>query len=177
MFGTTNFQILHGSDLAMHMGEYYMSGDHFYGQWVDQSADDAGYIVPATIGTLGVLSQDVSTTEPTYEQTSLGYTNLASPSGRTVTVIALLPGAMLEIESEPSIAYDTAGEYRLVTSGAGAISASTAMNVELGVQNGRLRVAQTGDLIVARVINSAMTPETDDNIKIRVERIAGGKKA
>jgi hypothetical protein len=121
---------------------------------------------------LGLLTQKVTTNGLVLEDVVLGRGRVAAKSGEKVTISRPGAGVTVEIECAPSIAYNTAQPtdpddgYLLVTSGTGDVS-SAAHNAKLSYQAGRLRVAQTGDMVVAYV-NRKMTPRTTGNIRLEI---------
>ena len=114
-----------------------------------------------------------------FEQMVMGYGNLPAQIGTAVSLRNVLPGALIEIEGEPSIgAFSYAGYSQLlVTSGTGAITTSTAQETQLSVMNGRWRVAQTGD-VVRGILKSQLVPfVASSNVRILIKLEAGGAVA
>jgi hypothetical protein len=114
-----------------------------------------------------------------FEQMTLGYGNLPAQIGTAVSLRNVLPGSLIEVESEPSITafvYSGYGQL-LVTSGTGGITTSTALETELSVYNGRWRVAQSGD-VVRGVLKAQLTPfVAATNVRILIKIVSAGLKA
>lgn len=165
------------------VGEYAVTGNNLpqgLGMQVfrDVDADDDPKCADvATTGSglpwLGLLTQDVETDGVSLEDVTIGRQRLPAKSGERVTIVRPRAGVQVEIECLPSIAVGTAqptdqtNGYLLVTSGTGDVT-NAKFGTKLSYQSGRLRVAQTGDLIVATVVRK-MTPRTTGNIRLEIE--------
>jgi hypothetical protein len=187
-YGTDSFQVRHG-DPAL-IGEYSLSGTHPLGLGLARHADfgddsdaDNPMATPAGAdGAMGVLAKRMDTDGPTLLNNLLGNTADESiKTGGKVPIERYPAGSQIEIESADSKAYnadqptDPTDGYLLVTSGTGAISASTAVGTLLGYQNGRLRVAQTADRVEWKIL-AQLTPKTEGNIRLLIEKVEGELK-
>jgi len=176
MHGRDNFQVFFGETIPL--GTLLTSGSDVYaGQFMDVDPDNDGYMTLATNSAAGFLTQDVTEAGPTFEQLTRRIPTMPATIGDAVTLLDVAIGGILEIEEETGVTSTTTGEYRLVTSGTGAISATTALNALLGIVGGKLRVAQTGDWQYYRMYRSDITAYTDGNIRVQVQRIAGQLKS
>ncbi len=181
MFGTDYFQIIHGE--GHHIGELTPTGTFTTlerGTAMQRSTtygDTHSEVAGVAEGLQGFLAKKVTDTGPSFENMTLGYQDLPAKIGQKVTLVQANDGDVIEVEGEPSKAYNASSVGHLVTSGTGAISGSTAAGTELSLQGGRWRVAQTGDVINGKLI-SQLTPVADaSNIRIKVRITQGrGKK-
>ncbi len=64
------------------------------------------------------------------------------------------------------------GDDYIMSSGTGAVDTNTAVETKLSFKEGRLYAAQTGDYAQFRLAKQ-LTPETEGNTRIRVEKIDG----
>jgi hypothetical protein len=176
MQGRDKFQVFGGETIPW--GILLTSGSDVYmGQFMDRDPDNDGYMKLATNSAIGFLTQDVTEAGPTFEQLTRRIPTMPETMGNAVTLLDVAIGGILEIEEETGVTATTDGEHRLVTSGTGAISASTAINTLLGIVAGKLRVAQTNDFMYYRMYKSDVTAYTDGNIRVRVQRIAACLKS
>jgi hypothetical protein len=93
-----------------------------------------------------------------------------------VSLRAVLPGGLIEVEGEPDIGTFVYTGYSqlLVTSGTGAITTSTAQETQLSLMNGRWRVAQSGD-VVRGTLKSQLVPfVAATNVRILIHLMGGG---
>lgn len=185
MFGSTLFQWVHGQ--IEHIGYYgttnlalpdssVNSGVLPKGTFVDGSADDtpdnAEAVLASGSGFLGVLVQDVDTEGLTgdsgFKKFTIGKLDNPVKQGAKVSIRKPMPNGQAEFEG-----LGTAQPGNLVcTSGTGSLSSGTAKETELSLFNGALRVAQTGDLVVAHMMNANVTPKTSGNLRIRVKFVS-----
>jgi hypothetical protein len=172
MFGSDKFQIRFGE--TNHVGVYTVDTATAiaYGTAMDRSAADGTKAIVGAGDFIGFLSKRVSLAGPTFEQMSLGFQNLDAKTGDKVTLIQVATGGQVEVENEPGITAATVGEYLLVTSGAGDITAAP-KDTELSVVSGRWRVAQSGDRVLGRVLDSAIAPLVALNVRVLIELIRG----
>ncbi len=170
MFGSDNFQIVYGE--TRHMGELTVTGALPKGTAVDDSGDN-DMAVLANGNAVGFITKNVTLAGPTYEQMSLNFRDLPETSGNKMTVEDVEIGGQVEVENEPSKAYNAStGAMLMVTTGTGDLT-SAAKDVDVSFKNGRFYAAQTGDRVWGRVLNSAVTPIVAGNIRVRIERVAG----
>lgn len=171
MFGSDSFQLVYGE--TIHIGTLAVSGAYPKYTAIDDRGDNINGD-PAEGEAIGFLSQDVTLVGPTFEQMSLNFRDLPVKSGNKSTLECPDVGAQIEVENEPSKAFNSAdGLKRIVTTGTGALTAGTAKDTEVSFKNGRFYAAQTGDRVWGRVLNAAVTPFVTANIRIRIERVAG----
>lgn len=94
------------------------------------------------------------------------------PKKRGITSTVRVPdvNSMAEFEGPAT----TAGivDNLLATAGTGAITAATPVGALLGCFEGGLRVAQTGDVVVAEMVKADVTPMTAGNIRVRVKFVS-----
>ena len=173
MWGTDYFQVIHGEPEMI--GEFAITAVAPIGTFVDDDGSNAQAEL-ANGNALGFMTKEVTADGPTFEQ--MNFQNcLVAKAGDAVSIGALCPGHQIEVENEPSKTSTGTGAKMMVTSGTGAITAATAKDTEVSVVNGRLYAAQTGDRVMFRVLNAAITPHvTGTNIRVRMERVAGGLK-
>lgn len=182
MFGTDYFQLLHGE--GHYIGELTPTGDFTTlerGTAMQRSTTYGGThseIAGVDEGLQGFLHKKVTEAGPTFELMTLGYEDQPAKKGQKVTLIQANDGDVIEVEGEPSKAYNASSLGHIVTSGTGAITGATAAATELSLQGGRWRVAQTGDVINGKLIEQ-LTPAVDATyIRIKIRIIQGrGKKA
>lgn len=190
MWASDYFQVIHGDVEAV--GELTVTGNLPYGTWMQDFGDDVN-AVTASGDTLGFLTQAVSLTGPTFEQMTVGFRNITAKSGTKVSIARLRSGDQIEVEDAVGLAASstitdpatvtyppTGGQGLLVTSGTGSL-AGCAAGTDVSVYCGRLRVAQSGDIVQFKVINPNVTPIASDggsgaNIRLRLARVTGWKK-
>jgi hypothetical protein len=145
------------------------------------AADSDLMMTPAGAGgSLGVLSMRSTAEGPTQINIVLGlWENAVAKTGTKVSLSYIEIGGEIEVEGENGLTYATvptiANGGLLVTSGTGAISASTAHGDLLAYQNGRLRIAQSGDRIQLQVLQQ-LTPVDAGSFRLRCMRVAGATK-
>ena len=182
MKGSNRFQILYGESIDI--GTFYVTGQHGAGEAMDAvSGTDGERMAPTSAHLLGFLDKDVTTTGASYEDRSIGDPqNNPDKTGDYVTVHNVAPGGHIIVECEPDIAYNTdpsdfADPYLLVTSGTGQLTTSTAKDIELALQNGRWRAAQSADVVKGRVVNQLTPVIAATNVRIEIEILSGYVKA
>lgn len=134
---------------------------------------------------VGHLAQRVNSTGPELINNLLGMTaDEAALAGTKVNLLQIPVGGRIEVEGPPDIAYSAAQPtdlkegYLLVTSGTGALTTTTAAKTLLGIQNGRLRVAQAGDRAEYRVEQNISSDAVDSgNVRLLIQRIQGAVMA
>jgi hypothetical protein len=180
MFGSKLFRPLHGK--WEHFGtlktnQVWLSATNPNagllprGTFLDMHATIADEAALASGNAMGCLVEDLdadgTTSVQSYYNRSLGVgTPLETPikKGQAVSLRRFYGGAGAEFEG-----LGTAVPGNLVcTSGTGAISAGTARKTRLSVLNGCLRVAQTGDIVIALVEKADLTPNIPGNVRIEV---------
>jgi len=181
MYTNHRWSIVYGEPVAI--GEYTVSAELPRGTMMELSDTDGEYIDACVGGEtvpLGFLARNTDDEGVTLEDMVLGRGDTKVEVGEKVTVYQLPAGSVIEVECENSKAYntaqpdDTADGYLLVTSSTGAITASLNKDTKLACQNGRWRVAQTGDFVCGQVQNSGLTPKiTATNIRVRILIING----
>ena len=146
----------------------------------DGTVTGAAAVQPALLAGMGGVSAGPLASAPVanlFEQMVLGYGNLPAQIGTAVSLRNVLPGALIEVEGEPSIqAYDYSGYSQLIVTGGatGAITTSTALETQLSVVNGRWRVAQTGD-VIRGILKAQLTPfVASSNVRILIKIEGGG---
>lgn len=180
MKGSNRFKVLYGE--TFHVGIYTVTGQHGRGEAMDK-VEGESRLEATSKHLLGFLTNDVTTDGPSLEKQMLGYTELPNKSGDYVAVESVQDNGIVEIESEPTIAYNTdpsdpTAPYLLVTDGTGAISAATAKDTELSLQNGRWRVAQSSDVVKGIMLDATLDPVlADTNIRCRIRIVAGYVKS
>lgn len=181
MYTNHRWSIVYGDPVAI--GEYAVTAELPRGTMMELSDTNAEYIDACAGGgnvPLGFLARNTDDEGVTLEDMVLGRGDTKVKVGERVTVYQLPPGSVIEVECENSIAYsasqpaDTADGYLLVTSSTGAITTSLNKDTKLACQNGRWRVAQTGDYVCGQLQDSNLTPKiTATNIRARILIIAG----
>ena len=178
MWASDYFQVIHGDVEAI--GELTVTGGLPYGTWMNDFGDNVNAVVAAG-DSIGFLSQPVTLAGPTFEQMTLGFQNLPALSGTKVSIMRLESGSEIEVEDAVGQAYNaavsgiaTGAQGLMVTSGTGTL-AGAALNAAVSFQNGRLRVAQTGDIVHFIVINPNVVPVVDtvNNLRIRFKKVMG----
>lgn len=180
MFGSKFFRPLHGK--WEHFGTLKTNyvwlsatdankGTLPRGTFLDMHATIADEAVLASGNAMGCMIEDMdesgTTSVQSFYNRTLGVgTPLESPikKGHAISLRRFYGGAGAEFEG-----LGTAIPGNLVcTSGTGAISAATARKTRLSVLNGCLRVAQSGDIVVALLEKADLTPNVVGNVRIEV---------
>ena len=180
MFGNRYFQIRHGASEELIVGEFVATGAINRGTVMNVTTDesiDPTTVTPANGESLGFMSQNMTLAGPTIEQQFMQVGDLPLKSGSAVSLRKLVPGSLIEVENEPSLAYDASTGAQLLVTGSttGYLTTSTAKNVNLSVKNGRWYVAQTGDRIIGRLVSQLTPVAAATNVRILIEILAGGK--
>ena len=144
------------------------------GTWFDY---EAGSIEEAALGSgnaIGVTVQDLDhlgmTGLQAFQDFSIGKLDRNILKPRPVSLRRPVSGAEMEVEG-----LGTALPGNLVcTSGTGSISSGTARKTELSVLNGCLRVAQSGDIVLAIMEDANLTPEAVGNVRILIRATGAG---
>lgn len=173
VWGNEYIQVVHGN--TRHVGELIASGTPPFkrGCAMDRSSESA--CIPGNGNMTGFLAQEVTTDGPSFEDLSFN-NDLVAKYGTAVSLVSLEDGGEFEVEGEPSKAYNAESEGLLVTTGTGAITGSSPVDSELTVQNGRWRIAQSGDYVLA-ILRKQLTPIADvSNIRILCEMRRMGQK-
>lgn len=183
LYGSRYFRVRNSRGNEVKKGELLVSAvDSPIGTWMDLDSTQVTYATVANGNSLGVLTQNVTTSGMTFEERELGRVPDTVPSGKAVTLLHFGVGAEIEIEAPDSSAYDAASTKSapvlMVTTGTGALSASTAKGTKCSYKNGRMYVAQSGDHAEWEVQNAALTPKVDAAyIRIQFRRIEGNDVA
>lgn len=176
MYGSLTFQIVFGkwdhygtletNNIPLPDGAVIPRGTHF-----DVSAGDEHEAALASGSAVGVTVQDIDADGLTglqgFQDFTIGKVDRNVKRGRPVSLRVPNLGAVLEFEG-----LGTCGVGNLVvTSGTGAISASTAKGVELSAYQGSLYIAQSGDVVLYLMEDSSLTPATVGNVRVRVKAV------
>jgi hypothetical protein len=174
LWGSEYFQIIHGKMRTV--GELTPTGTFPLQKnlAMKRSADEFAEVASGDM--LGFLGQQVTAAGPTYEQLNFRV-DLVAKAGHKVSIKVLEDGGEFEVEGEPSKGPTDSQNGLLITSGTGAVTNSTAVGTQLSVYQGRWRVAQTGDFVLAIVRDNTITPLADaSNIRILAEFRRSGIK-
>lgn len=147
------------------------------GTWLDRNAHTSESVAMLATGSgIGYMTQDMTQQGLTIENFAV-VRDLDYPlkPGDFVSLRRPTVNSEFEIEGPPAIAYTAQGNL-LVTTGTGALTNTTAFMAQLSVNNGMLYVAQTGDTIMFEMIDSALTPKTVGNLRVKVRYVGGGAK-
>lgn len=176
LWGDEYFQIIHGKMRTV--GELTPTGTFPMQKNLAMKRVADEYAEVASSDMLGFLGQQVTAAGPTYENLNFRV-DLPGKSGHKISIKVIEDGSEFEVEGEPSMGPSDSQNGLLVTSGTGAVTNSTAVGTQLSVVNGRWRIAQTGDYVLAIVRDNTITPlAATSNIRILAEfRRSGIKKS
>lgn len=174
MFGSDYFSIIHGKTFTI--GECTGSGATLpLEKFTAMKRTAAETALPGSGDMTGFLAQKVTAAGPSFEDKSFNL-DLVAKAGEKVSLISLEDGGEFEVEGEPSKGPTDTQSGLLVTSGTGAVSASTSAGTQLSVTAGRWRVAQTGDYVFG-IYRKNLTPLADSsNVRCLVEFRRSGIK-
>lgn len=137
--------------------------------FADNSVENMAYAEADTKKFLGFLTHDVNrygtTDAEGFKNFTIGKQDLPLSRGSQITLRVPIPGAIVELEGLGAAGYD----QLVVTSGTGAISTGTALQTELGVIKGGVRIAQAGDFIIGHLLQANGTPENSGEVRIRFQ--------
>lgn len=139
----------------------------------DPSASN-GAIAAYGTGFLGFALQQVTTAGVTALQLMSGVKQVPAPVDGTISIATGAKGE-IEVECADAVGIGTTSAL-LITAGTGAISNTTAKFTELSFRGGKWRVAQTGDRVCGKMIDSGMTPDVASQIRCRIRVFRGGLK-
>ena len=161
MNGSNHFRVLHGFNDLRTVGELIVTGTSLPIGLIMDRADGTYASLSANGNMIGFLSKKVTTPGPSFEQLELQRQHDHVKSGERVSIYQLPEGAEIQVSCADSLAYNSTQSATspalVVTTGTGALSTTTAKDTRLSSLNGRFRVAQTGDLVIARVLESDTT--------------------
>lgn len=148
------------------------------GTWLQAKAGNDTIAALASGVALGFTTQDLDndgqTSVTQFKNRVIGKHDLPIKKGQAITVRMPMAGAIMEFEG-----LGACGPGNLVcTSGTGSIASSTIAGgnngkVPLSFLLGTIRQAQTGDFVQLMLLESALTPETVGNLRIRVRACQG----
>lgn len=166
------FQIIRGVE---DMSSKVINSALPYGLAVEIDPTDRTVAIPAYgTGMEGFLMQEVTADGPTALQLVAQLKTLPAQTGQAVSIAR--GEGRIEVEG-PDAAGVANATALLITSGTGALSASTAQHTELSLRAGKWRVAQTGDRVCGEVIKAGLTADVSGNIRIEIRVFSGGIKA
>lgn len=147
------------------------------GTFLDFHPTIEGEAVLASGNFVGMLIEDMDQSGvlsvQSYYDRSIGRVENPLRKGTAVSLRRFYAGGMAEFEG---LGVSAPGNL-VITSGTGAISAATARKTELSTHNGGLRVAQSGDIVIALMEKANLTPEIAGNVRIRIRFTGCDKKA
>jgi len=179
MYGSKYFRVVRGTADLRGVGDLTITGtSQPIGEWYDYSDVDSTLGALANGRAAGFLSQGVTTDGMDYEARMLEHLPDYKRAWSKITLEQVPINGELEVECAADKAYDDATDkdtpVLLVTAGTGALTAATAKGTLCSYQNGRIRVAQSGEHSDFEVIDAARTPLVDDdNIRILFRRVDG----
>jgi len=122
----------------------------------------------------GFLMQKVdqygTTGDAGFRRFTLSYPDIPAKKGSKVSIMVPAPNSIFEFEGPENA--DASVANLIVTNGAYGITADTPAGTLLTAINGCIQVAAIGDTVIANVINAGLTPENDDEIRVRVQMVA-----
>ena len=177
MYGSNFVRVVRGD--THRVGDLTVTGtDQPIGEWYDLEPSDTTRARLANGRALGFLSMNVTTSGMSLEKLIMEYEPKTAESGQKVTLEQVPVGGEIEVEAPTGQAYNatstSSAPVLMVTTGTGALSASTTIGTKVSFKNGRLYEAQSGDMEEFEVLDAAVTPITSGNIRIRFRRIATG---
>jgi len=183
MYGSSTFKWVWGKWNHISLGTTYLALPSVattplpIGTPVEYKAGDTEEAVLASGKPVGIVTEKVdaygTTSDARFKSVMIGERNLPIKTGTQVAVRVPQNDALMEFEG-----LGAAAPGNLVaTTGTGAISASTARGTELSAQNGSMRVAQSGDVVFAKMEVANLTPNTVGNVRIRVSAVPAHVKA
>lgn len=143
------------------------------GTWVRASESDEQKSVLASGYALGVLTQDI--TEEGHESLQafkdkmIGKKDLPVKVGQAVSIRSYHVGSQLEFEGDG----EAVPGNLVCTEGSGEeLTDSDAVNTQLSFLNGCIKKAEAGDMVQLHLMDPGLTPETEGNLRIRVEVVS-----
>lgn len=179
MYGSKYFRVRRGAEAMRGVGDLTITGTNQpIGEFYDYDSTDKTLGALANGRAAGFLSMGVYSAAMTYEQRELDYLPDFGKSGEKFTLQNVPIDGEIEVECALAKAYNATQNMTtpvlLVTTGTGALSASTAQGTLCSYKNGRIYVAQSGDHAEWEVIDAARTPlVADANIRIVFRRVQG----
>ena len=115
-----------------------------------------------------------TTGDAAFKKLAIGNIDIPVKRGQPVTLQCPFPGAQAIFEGTGSAA--TPGDTLVCDAGTGALASGTTKLTELSVIKGAWRIAQSGDFVLAILLDSNLTPKNVGELRIRLEFVSPYKK-
>lgn len=142
------------------------------GNMMDVDPTDETEMVYGSGNALGILTYDITlngiTDAQGFKSFTIGKYDLPKKRGAAISLRVPQMNAIAEFEGTGTPIVDNL----VADSGVGALAAGTAVGTALSVENGCWRVAQTSDVVLARLLRANLTPENAGELRIRVQFVS-----